>query len=95
MTSAASAVVTATLADIPDSTVAGGSVSVTVASYVTTLLPVDEPELTGEIPVTVPRTVVEIALTVAVAAWLSLRLEMLLSVKLAVTCRALPWTLIA
>src|SRR5665811_2595781 len=81
------AVVTATLALIPESTVAGALGSVIWTAYVTTLEPPAAVAAVGLIWVTVPAIgVVPRAVTVTCAAWPTLSVAIALSGKLAVAC---------
>jgi hypothetical protein len=87
MTLAACPVVTAALAVIPESTVAGALVSVIRTAYVTTLELLLLDAAVGVISLTVPSIgVVPAAETVTVVAWPTFSLLMSLSAKLAVTC---------
>ena len=89
-----SAVVTATLADIPARTAAGGLVRVTLTAYVTTLEP-PVVAATGEIWVTAPATVAPAAVTVTVAGWPTFSFTMSVSVKLPVTIIGPAWSWMA
>ena len=77
------AVVTVTVALMPERTVAGGLVRVTVTAYVATLLAPLEDEATGTIWVSVPGTETPAPVTDTEAVWPTLRLEMSDSAKLA------------
>src|SRR5450756_762911 len=76
-------VVTVTTALMPDSTVAGGLVSVTVTVYVTTPLELPAEEATGTICVSVPFKLCLAAVTATVAAWPVFRPAIVASAKLA------------
>ena len=78
------AVVTVTVALMPESTVTGGLVSVTVTAYVATLLEPLVEDATGTICVRVPGTDTLAPVTETVADCPILRLEMSYSAKLAV-----------